>query len=87
MSGTYSGVLPSVFPWRAMVPASKIGEIASVLAERGLSAPNGSSFAVTSDAPRSDFRWLWLSEASFKYMTWYHSSEMTGLEQTGGEEL
>jgi hypothetical protein len=82
MSGTYRGVLPSVFPWRALVPQSVVGEIAAVLSDWSSSTPNGSSFAVTSDTPRTGYRWLWMSEASHKYMAHYHDNKMLDVART-----
>jgi hypothetical protein len=67
----YMVALPEVFPYLIRVPAHALGNITNMLASGGNGHPNGSSFAVTSDAP-SGYRTLWLSEASYQTLKAAH---------------
>jgi hypothetical protein len=62
---TYISVLPEVFPYVALVDEPAVIRIAWLLNQGRKGAPNGSSFAVTSDAS-SGKRRVWLSEVSFQ---------------------
>jgi hypothetical protein len=62
---TYDGTLPAVFPYRILVPIDMVPVIISLLSTPYSKMPNGSSFAVTSDA-KQNFRYIWLSEASYR---------------------
>lgn len=61
----YIGVLPEVFPYIIRVPAHAVDNITRMLASADHGHANGSSFAVTSDAPRG-YRTIWLSQASYR---------------------
>jgi hypothetical protein len=65
---TYLAGLPSMFPYYIEDTPEDIQALATILILPRQSAPNGSSFAITSDAPRGKRR-LWLSEASLKTLT------------------
>lgn len=60
---TYRSVLPSVFPFVVQVPEDYLSRCVRVLNEATDEVPNGSSYAVTSDAPEG-YRYLWLSRVS-----------------------
>jgi hypothetical protein len=64
MSAPYITTLPDVFPWRIRVSLDQLPSLVSMLSFPRQDAPNGSSFAVTSDAP-SGYRFVWLSEMSY----------------------
>lgn len=66
---TYQQNLPKAFPWLFQSTRASIRFMVRQLvgAVPREDAPNGSSFAVTTDAP--DGQWnLWLSEASKNYL-------------------
>ena len=67
----YQGVLPEVFPYLIRVPAHLVDNITHMLASADHGHPNGSSYAVTSDAP-SGYRCIWLSEASYRTLLEAH---------------
>lgn len=62
---TYRAVLPEVFHYAVRIPVFSVENITHMLISGGNGRPNGSSFAVTSDAP-SGYRTIWLSEASYR---------------------
>ncbi|HWI68642.1 MAG TPA: hypothetical protein VNS88_09705 [Nitrospiraceae bacterium] len=62
---TYSSVLPQVFPYFIDADPDEISALSAMLILPRQSAPNGSSYAVTSDA-RVGKRRLWLSDVSFQ---------------------
>jgi hypothetical protein len=66
--GTYQSVLPDVFPYTIKAPVRLVTDWTAYLIEAArddepLTVPNGSSFAVTSDAENGT-RNLWLSQIS-----------------------
>lgn len=65
---TYETELPKAFPWRFQSTRSTIRfMVRQLIGAVREDAPNGSSFAVTTDAP--DNQWnLWLSESSKEYL-------------------
>jgi hypothetical protein len=60
----YQG-LPDVFPYSVVVPEDNVSRLILPLIHTAGNAPNGSSFAVTSDAPEGKRR-IWLSDISFR---------------------
>jgi hypothetical protein len=78
---TYNSTLPEVFPWRIRVSLDQLPSLVSMLSFPREGAPNGSSFAVTSDAP-SGYRFVWLSEMS--YHTFADTFGQIINEQNGG---
>jgi hypothetical protein len=64
MTRVYSAALPEVFPYQVSVPDDLILQIITYLAYPRKEAPNGSSFAITSDAPRGRKN-IWLSVVSY----------------------
>jgi hypothetical protein len=61
----YMVALPEVFPYLIRGPLHSIEGIVTMLMRGGVGCPNGSSFALTSEGP-SGYRYLYLSEASYK---------------------
>ncbi len=61
---TYPSVLPKVFPYVISGPEKDVLEIIAGLIHPREGMPNGSSFAVTSDAKRGCRR-IWLSKVSY----------------------
>jgi hypothetical protein len=61
---TYKSILPDVFPHGFIVPTSLAKQISELCLLKDDDAPNGSSFAITSDAPKGQSV-LWLSNVSF----------------------
>jgi hypothetical protein len=61
----YRTTLPDVFPYRIKVSLDQVPGLITMLSTPRTDAPNGSSFAITSDAP-SGFRHIWLSRASYR---------------------
>jgi len=61
----YMAALPEVFPYAIRVPVHSVENIIRMLWVSGPQAPNGSSFAVTSDAPNG-YRTIWLSDVSYE---------------------
>lgn len=60
---TYRSVLPQIFPFVAQVREDFLPKYLYELNRSTIDAVNGSSYAVTSDAPLG-YRYLWLSDAS-----------------------
>jgi hypothetical protein len=60
----YQG-LPDAFPYSIIVPEDNVSKLILPLIHPAGNAPNGSSFAVTSDAPEGKRR-VWLSDSSFR---------------------
>jgi hypothetical protein len=67
----YQTTLPECFPYALRAPSHSVENIIDMLVKGGPGHPNGSSFAVTSDAPRG-YRTLWLSEASYQTLIAAH---------------
>lgn len=67
----YITTLPECFPYALRAPSHSVENIIDMLVRGGPGVPNGSSFAVTADAPRG-YRTLWLSEASYKTLVAAH---------------
>jgi len=63
MAGYYE--LGQSFPYAIRVPVHSVENIIRMLWVSGPQAPNGSSFAVTSNAP-SGYRIIWLSDVSYE---------------------
>lgn len=61
----YLAGLPPMFPYYIEDTPEDVKALVTILILPRQGVPNGSSFAVTSDAPRGKRR-LWLSEASFQ---------------------
>jgi hypothetical protein len=57
--------------YRIKVPEAEVLEIAKVLNTPRPGIPNGSSYAVTSDADRG-YRYMYMSEASFQTLSKLH---------------
>jgi hypothetical protein len=70
MMATYRSTLPQVFPFQISVTLDNLPGVVTMLSTPRTGAPNGSSFAVTSDA-RQGFRHVWLSEASMTALSEY----------------
>ena len=60
----YIARLPEMFPYLIETGPDEVHEITAVLISSRSGVPNGSSYAVTSDASRGRRR-LWLSKASY----------------------
>ena len=60
----YEVNLPSLFPYRLVVPGPVAAQIASFLSQPGDNTPDGSSFAVVAGIRYPGCRVLWLSQAS-----------------------
>ena len=62
---TYQSQLPDIFPHGFQMPEDTVTKLISILIASRDGVLNGSSFAVTSDAPRG-FRHIWLSDVSYR---------------------
>ena len=69
---SYPSVLPQVFPYIMSVPTYKAVQIAEVLTAPRPTAPNGSSFAMTSDGKHGQVK-VWMSEVSYKTIKENHA--------------
>lgn len=65
MSSIYDHHLPLAFPFAFVVPEETAMVCVTLLMRNSSLCPNGSSFAITSDAPQGH-RHLWLSKASLQ---------------------
>lgn len=84
---TYASVLPEAFPYRATVSQFSAERIAEVLSRRRQGVPNGSSFAITSDAPAGK-RYVWLSEISFQTMiNEFSGATVRNIEHVGRQQV
>lgn len=71
---SYERSLSQVFTSVYVLPDETVKEcVAKLLDYDAETTPNGSSFAVTSDAPQGFFR-LWLSDASYAFL---HRNQLT----------
>ena len=68
MSGIYHQILPEVFPYCITVDDEHVNPIIFALSAKTQKFPNGSSFAVTSDA-KSGKRRIWLSAISHRRLS------------------
>lgn len=63
MSSSYDHVMPVVFPKMLILSVASAEKVAFILNQASKVCVNGSSFAITADAP-SGHRKVWLSKAS-----------------------
>lgn len=64
MTSIYDMKLPEMFPYQMVIPEYNVDDIVKILNTARRGAPNGSSFAVTSDT-KAGARKIWLSKVSY----------------------
>lgn len=96
MSGTYNAILPTIFPWRAIVSTENAEQIAAMLIRSAtgstgedINAPGGSSFAIVRASVGNHWPIIWVSNVShrrlvhgnhFPHVAWVHVGRQDAYE-------